>query len=174
MSARSPPGKRVDRSGRAETAAETGRAHTPIHKCEPVRRPTRHGRTHTSSHLQSVGAAGASSISAPDRAVRRHYCAADPWLTTPSICTNLRFSEATAALTLIELVQPTDLSPTEGHADSAQAATKTVFPHSPLLPIAFGRSRIVPLGDGARAPPMGHESDRSKTASHIAVNARVD
>src|SRR5262249_52902329 len=26
---------------------------------------------------------------APDRAVRRHYRAADPWRTTPSICTNL-------------------------------------------------------------------------------------
>jgi len=28
-------------------------------------------------------------LHAPDRAVRRHYCAADPWRTTPSICTNL-------------------------------------------------------------------------------------
>jgi transposase InsO family protein len=30
--------------------------------------------------------------------VRRHHCAADPWRTTPSICTNLRFSEATGSL----------------------------------------------------------------------------
>src|SRR5437660_1894981 len=34
-------------------------------------------------------------LHAPDRAVRRHYRAADPWWATPSIRTNLRFSEAT-------------------------------------------------------------------------------
>src|SRR6266702_2951229 len=37
-------------------------------------------------------------LHAPDRAVRRHYRAADPWWATPSIRTNLRFSEATTAL----------------------------------------------------------------------------